>query len=337
MFPKFHGITLAKDAYIENMRVERLAADPATPGHGRIWYNTTEKALKYTSLNSSGGVVVQAFGDAGSIADLDSRLGSIEGDLVTTEYVDTKIAELGSVFDYVGEVTPGPTAGNAFDMATLTDKAAGAYYKAAGAGYVVVGNGSASYVNKGDGLLFNGAGDVDHVDNTNSEIDGTADFVEVTGSADTGFTVDLAASFKGRVTTLETGLADEVQARQDADTALSGRLDSAETAATNLEGRVSDNETAITGLEGRMTTTEELPGKINGQRFTYQSAAAAIEHVIDHNLNSLFVSAVVWTEGSDGIYRQDIVEVEETSANRLTVRLTESAKIKAVIGVMESV
>lgn len=309
-FPRFHGISLAAGAYIENLRAERLGSDPTELAPGRFWYNTTEKALKYTDLDDGGGVVVQVFATGEQIEALSGRIGAIEADYASTSYVESKIAELGTGFNYVGEITPGVDEASALDALTLADTGAGAYYKAAAAGYVKVGStGTARYVNAKDGVLFNASGTVDVVDNSNSEIGGVADFVEVTGSTDTGFTVDLAAAFKGRVSDLETGLASETQARKDADTALSGRLDAVET----------------------------LPGQLNAQRFTYQSTAAAVEHLIDHNLNSLFVAVDVWSEGDDGKYRKDIVDIEETSANRVTVRLTESAKIKAVVQVMEPV
>jgi hypothetical protein len=40
LYPKFHGITLANSAVIENLHVERLEADPLPATAGRIWMNT---------------------------------------------------------------------------------------------------------------------------------------------------------------------------------------------------------------------------------------------------------------------------------------------------------
>ena len=308
-FPRMHGISLAAGGFIENLRAERLADDPTELAAGRVWFNETEKALKFTSLDEAGGIVLHTVANKAELAALAGRLASVESDYASTQYVEAKIAELGTGFNYVGEVTPGVDEASALDVLTLSDTGAGAYYKAAAAGYVKVGTGTARYINTKDGVLFNASGTVDVIDNSNSEVGGVADFVEVTGSTDTGFTVDLAAAFKGRVTDLETGLASETQARKDADTALSGRLDA----------------------------VEALPGQLNAKRFTFQSTAAAVEHTVDHNLNSLFVAVDVWTEGDDGKYRKDIVTVEETNANRVTVSLTESAKIKATVQVMEAI
>jgi len=61
-FPKFHGITLAANSWIENANFERLAADPVPVSAGRVWFNTTDKALKYSSLDANGEVVIRTIG-----------------------------------------------------------------------------------------------------------------------------------------------------------------------------------------------------------------------------------------------------------------------------------
>lgn len=63
-FPKFHGITLAANSWIENANFERLAADPVPVSAGRVWFNTTDKALKYSSLDANGAVVIRTIGSA---------------------------------------------------------------------------------------------------------------------------------------------------------------------------------------------------------------------------------------------------------------------------------
>ncbi|MDX5979635.1 hypothetical protein [Vreelandella alkaliphila] len=301
-FPRMHGMTLAAGGFIENLRAERLTADPTDLSAGRIWYNETEKALKFTSLDSSGGIVLHAIADEAQLAALAGRLSSVEQTYASTEFVEAKIAALGDALEYVGSVTPGVDEANALDLAALGNTSTGAYYKADQKGYVRVGAGDPFFVNRKDGLLFNGAGGVDVQDNTNSEVDGTDDYVLVTGSTDTGFTVDLAPALKARIADLEAGLA-------------------------NVAGRV----------EALEQGASSVLSAINAQRFVYQSSAAAVEHLVDHDLNSLFVAVDVWTEGGDGKYRKDIVDIEETNASRVTVRLTESAKIKVVVQVMEAV
>jgi hypothetical protein len=291
---------MAAGGFIENLRAERLAADPTDLSPGRIWYNETEKALKFTSLNDAGGLALHAIADAEQLAALTGRLASVEGDYASTDFVEAKIAALGDALEYVGGVNGGTDEASALDLSALSNTSSGAYYKVEQSGYVRVGTGDPFYVNRKDGLLFNGAGGVDVADNTNAEVDGTDDYVLVTGSTDTGFTVDLAPALKARIADLESSL-------------------------TNVTGRVDALEQG----------TGDALAAINAQRFTYQSAAAAVEHIVDHGLGSLFVAVDVWAEGDDGKYRKDIVEIEETNANRVTVRLTESTKIKAVVQVME--
>lgn len=91
--------------------------------------------------------------------------------------------------------------------------------------------------------------------------------------------------------------------------------------ATSLEGPASDADEKIAALR------EE----IDGLHYVYQSSEPALVHAVSHGLGSMFVMADVWTEAEDGTYQRDIVGVEETSPNRLTIRLSEPTNIKAII------
>ena len=94
-YPKFHGITLANNSVIENLHVERLAADPVPATAGRIWVNTTNKLLKFTGLDANGAVVVYSFatgadlvaGVADSKAYTDQAITNLKG--VAPELLDT--------------------------------------------------------------------------------------------------------------------------------------------------------------------------------------------------------------------------------------------------------
>ena len=59
MFPTFHGLKLAANAWIANATLESLAADPAPLGPARLWYNSTDKSLKFSSLDEGGAVTVE--------------------------------------------------------------------------------------------------------------------------------------------------------------------------------------------------------------------------------------------------------------------------------------
>lgn len=91
--------------------------------------------------------------------------------------------------------------------------------------------------------------------------------------------------------------------------------------ATSLEGPDDD-------VDGKIAALRE---EIDGLHYTYGSESPVDEHTIQHDLASMFVMTDVWVEGEDGIYRREIVNVEQTTPNRLTIHLTEPANIKAVI------
>lgn len=181
-------------------------------------------------------------------------------DAANKGYVDTQIAALGNAFEYVGVVEGGADAGSALDMSGLSKTAPGDYYKVSVAGYFKVGvGGTPFYANVGDGLVFNTTSGVDKIDNTDSSVSGTASFISVTGSADTGFVVDIDASFKGRMTQAES----DIDAAEAAIAGLDSRLDTAEAEIIALDGRLDTAESEIDALQaadialdGRLDTVE---------------------------------------------------------------------------------
>ena len=76
---------------------------------------------------------------------------------------------------------------------------------------------------------------------------------------------------------------------------------------------------------------------VNNLRFTYQSSATATTHTITHNLNSNHVLFQVMVLGDDSVYANDVVPVEETSANVLTVTLSESRHIRVAVMSMTNI
>jgi Coiled stalk of trimeric autotransporter adhesin len=459
MFPKFHGIQLALNSWIANATVENLTSDPSPLSAGRIWYNTTAKALKFSSLDAGGAIVVQvvatgadvqaaldaivALGarvtavetsyvnkdgsvaftgnvDAGGNKVVNVAVGTTTTDAVNFGQLQSAIQALGNAFKYIGVVEGGAAVGSALDLNTLAEKAVGSYYKVSTAGYFKVGAaGTPFFANVNDGLVFNAASGVDVIDNTDSTVAGTAGFITVTGSADTGYTVDVAQTFKDRVSAAEAAITAEVTRATAAEAALGADIAAEVTRATTAEGvlqtaitaettrattaegalqaaitsevtRATNAETALntaitaevtrataaeaalqsavtaevtraTAAEGVLTgkigdlalldTTEKgslvaalnevldlagdgtdaLKTAINAQRFTQTAPSAALTHTITHNLNSAYVQAQVWVRGDDNVFRNDIVAVEETSANVLTVTLTESRVIKIAV------
>ncbi len=61
-FTQFHGITMAENSFVENLVIESLSTDPAAVEAGRIWFNTSEKQYKATSLDASAAVVIRVLG-----------------------------------------------------------------------------------------------------------------------------------------------------------------------------------------------------------------------------------------------------------------------------------
>lgn len=144
--------------------------------------------------------------------DLDTEVSALQSaittEATTREQADTalglRIDALGSAFNYVGTINGGANSGAATDLSALTEKDAGDYYKVGTAGHFVFAPAASFFANSGDGLVFNLTGGIDKIDNTNSNVSGTANEIAVTGSTDTGYTVAIDAAFSGRVTALET-------------------------------------------------------------------------------------------------------------------------------------
>lgn len=63
-FNRYHGITLAANSYIENLVVESVAADIVAVEAGRIFFNDTDKALRFSSLDGGGAVIIEQFATA---------------------------------------------------------------------------------------------------------------------------------------------------------------------------------------------------------------------------------------------------------------------------------
>lgn len=112
------------------------------------------------------------------------------------EDLDTKVNNLGNVFEYKGAL-------DGSELALPASAGIGDYYKVTGAGPLTFTySGGSIVLNTNDGVVFNGTS-WDKIDNTDSAVFGTANFTTVTGSADVGYTVDIAQQFKDRLTAVE--------------------------------------------------------------------------------------------------------------------------------------
>jgi hypothetical protein len=77
-----HGFRIADGGALENAVVEKLVTDPSPIEAGRLWYNTTEKKIKFSSLNGTGAVVVESFSSA---AELAAAVASAKSELETAD------------------------------------------------------------------------------------------------------------------------------------------------------------------------------------------------------------------------------------------------------------
>jgi hypothetical protein len=108
-------------------------------------------------------------------------------------YVDTKVANLGSVFDYVGTIAA------PLDLDSLNVISPGAYYRVTAQGNLTYGAGAHTiYVNIGDGVVFNKVNGWDLIDNTDAVVLGTSGRITLTGDANNGYYVDIASTYVGQ-------------------------------------------------------------------------------------------------------------------------------------------
>jgi hypothetical protein len=230
---------------------------------------------------------------------------SVATDAANKGYVDaaiaaiqSNVASLGNVFNYVATVNGGVDAAGAFDLAGLdaAAKQPGDYYKVAQSGFFKVGTGTAFKANVGDGLVFNPSNGVDVIDNTDSNISGVND-INVTGSADVGFVVDTTPGFKSRISAIEASVTSEASTRASAVTAVSDKVGNLSTLST--PNHVVDKTTVTTAIQSALDFTEirslNLLGLLNQEHVD----RAAGDNAIKAHLGE--ISALTTTVKTDAV------------------------------------
>lgn len=86
-FTKIHGATFADNSWVENIHFERLATDPAVTEAGRIWYNTTGKVFKMSTLDAGGSVIIRKFLTVQELLDFKASLAATTVDASGTTLV----------------------------------------------------------------------------------------------------------------------------------------------------------------------------------------------------------------------------------------------------------
>lgn len=133
--------------------------------------------------------------------------------------VETTLEGLTHAFVFRDEIQGGADDQNAFDLAALTEKSGGSYYKVTQSGWFVLedGVGTPFEAFQGDGIIFKPDGSVFVDGNQTGTVEGTEDEIDVTGSVETGFVASLAQAVKDRLTALEDAVvnADKIQSGVD--------------------------------------------------------------------------------------------------------------------------
>lgn len=206
--------------------------------------------------------------------------------------LDARIDALGNAFNYVGVLTGGATAGTPLDLTALPaeGKNPGDYYKVTTAGYFNDGT-STFYKNVGDGLVWNLYGQMDSIDNTNSQVQGTAGEVTVTGTTDTGYVIGIDGTFSGRVTTVETGLAAEITARTAADAAeITARAAADTTLQANIDAeatlRVAGDAANAAAVLAEQTARVAADATLQAAINTEATARAAADTTLQANIDA---------------------------------------------------
>ena len=177
--------------------------------------------------------------------------------------------------------------------------------------------------------------------------------------------ISAAASLKAADDALDTALKTEENARTAADTnqqneidAIEGAMGAVITAAgayqafngtnyinsnssvtedlTDLDAAIKVQEDAIAALTSSSASDlssaiDTLEGNIDALVFTFTAGAAATQHTVTHNLGTEMVDVTVWVKDDDLKYRNDLVGVTVTDSNSVTIDLTESRVVRAIV------
>jgi hypothetical protein len=185
-----------------------------------------------------------------------SDLGLENTDAASIGFVRGQISNLAGAFQYEGTLGLGTIAAQATVMVSSYD--AGSYFKVANSGYYsFTGSGVALYANANDGLVKNSAGGWDKVDNTDSTVEGTPNFIAVSGNPDFGFVVDIASTFKDRMTAAEGSIVALTTFTEGSLSGLTTFVNGSLSALTTEVGRVNGSLEARLGTaESRIATAE---------------------------------------------------------------------------------
>lgn len=330
-YPVHHGISLEEGSSIENFVIESIDDTAFVPTVvGQVWYSNVDEVYKASFENGTGGIEVMTFPTLAALQAAVARITAIEGtyikkdgsvaftgnvnagsnrvvnvaapvdltDAANKGYVDGLFDNLGKAINYAGTIDASVAGGFDLDTLPATGRETGDYYKVTAAG-------TAKYLNDesqevvisvlvGDGVVKNPNGGWDKFDNTNSEVQGTASFVAVSGSSDTGFVVDLDNTFKTRMSTAESDIGD---------------TSTLTTVATDLSAAVNEVNAEADAIQADLDVTQAAAG-LNADG-TYTAKA-------DAN----YISAVTTLKAAD-------IQLDASLKSEETARIAGDAAIQA--------
>lgn len=285
-------------------------------GKGGVRLAANAATLSVLAANSTANTVVYA--------PLKIGAPSASTDAATKNYVDTAISGLGAPFDYVGTVS-GDVQATPTDLSLLAKTDTGSYYKVAADGYFTF-SGVAFFAKAGDGLVFNSAGGVDRLDNVDAAVSGTADYIAVTGSADTGFTVDLDAAFKSRVSNVEVNLSTLSNTSASAISSINGNIATVANAVANAQAEVD----AIEGAVGLSTSGEYVANVSTtyiGSVSTVVEAAEALDRAIAEIAAAPYENLIISPDSNVTVYANNTDVTIGTATANVTITYESNAVV----------
>lgn len=132
---------------------------------------------------------------------------------------------------------------------------------------------------------------------------------------------------------LRNNLAQELVDRTTAVSAEFDRAVAAELVLTNsLDQEVADRIAAVSDeATTRAFADAAIRSDYNAKGFGFASTSPAMQHTITHGLNTAFYVYTVLVKGADGVFRNDVVPVEETNSNEFVVYLASAADVRVSV------
>jgi len=328
-YARMHGMEIIGSETINNLNVERLAADPTPVVAGRIWYNDTDKVMRLSSLDSAGAIVVQTFATEADVLALESVVNVINGDDVTAGSFRKVIA------DVVGNA---PTA-----LATLETLAAAINNdpNIATTLETLVNTSIASLDQQILGTATTAMDTLGEVEakltTITTAIGDLATLTTVNKSSLVAAINEVDANNK----TNATAISDLSTVVSDGFTAADQALSDGMTYLENEIGTVADLQTSASDLVGAVNELKAEAGagaavlkdSLNSRVALYDSATPMVTHSFAHNLSGNYLSVdALFQDAVTGKWLNDYVQVEmDPTAKSATLVLGEPLRARIIV------